>query len=701
MKKIVTILMPLFAVGVFIFAYCFSDTSRIAEVIGGCAEKSSPYMVKYFNDDRKITYCDGGDKYIGEIRSKIIEGRSEIVFSYAGYTSNDGVELQLISDGFRVLNIDLPSVGERWVEYRLKIPKEFVNTEIELVATDRAVDKFGWIGLGNVGVNEIDRKLSFILKVVSISIYLLVFYAVGLNLLVPKYGMLDAPVVLVVFVGILGYGVFYLYVINRWIGNISSILLVATSIIYSIRMCKNDGWVNFSNALQFLMPIVFITLIIVVIGYYPFEFTGKEFWQNGANRWLNLPIDSWLPKIFADQIYKGELLRPMYGDWLSSDRPPLQTGIYLIFYPFGKGDDVIYQVVSTMLQAMILIAIWRFIMRFKLTSAQRWILFSFSLSSLFIVNSLFVWPKLISASYVLICFYYLNFGVNSKFRNFMVGSSVSLAMLSHGGAFFALLGIFLYWGAMNIKNTSWSIIKDLVIWAVIALVLYYPWILYGKYYDPQYSRLVKWHLAGLIEPSRVGVISTLYSAYSEISFGEWFASRVSNFNVIVKDFILFEPFLWSGQYSEFVKSARDKSFFNLFYSLWFLSPFVVFFGLLLFRYRKIEVDLMKLFYGALFGLFFWILLMFEPGSTVVHQGSYYGYVALFIFGQISLYLLNKNIFHIANILNIGLSLMLYVFSPLRLVDDIFYVMGVMLTLVLFWNSLAVWNADRLTRERIF
>lgn len=698
MKKIFTIFLPLIAVVMFILAYYFSDNSLIAEVSGGCAEKSSPYMVKYFNDDRKITYCDGGDKYIGEIRSKAIEGRSEIFFSYSGYTNNADVDFRLISNGLRVLNIDLPSVGERWVEYKLEIPKEFINTKIELVATDKSVDKFGWVGLGRVEVNQIDRKLSFILKAVSISIFLLVFYAVGLNLLVPKYGMIDAPVVLVVLVGLMGYGVFYLYVANRWIGSISSILLVATSVIYSIRMLKNDGWIDFNSALSFLTPIVLITLIIVFIGYYPINFSGGEFWQNGANRWLSLPIDSWLPKIFADQIFKGELLRPMYGDWLSSDRPPLQTGIYLIFYPFGKGDDVIYQVVATMLQAMVLVAIWRFIVGFKFASAQRLIIFSFSFSSLFVINSLFVWPKLISAAYVLICFYYLNIGVTSKFRNFMVGTSISLAMLSHGGAFFALLGIFLYWSAMNIKNISWLGIKNLVIWVVIAIVLYYPWILYGKYYDPQYSRLVKWHLAGLIEPSQVSVISTLYSAYSEISLEKWFAFRVSNFNVIVKDFIAFESYLWSGDYVEFIKSARDKSFFNLFYSLWFFSPFVIFAIIFIFQFRRIDLDLIKLFYGAILGLFFWILLMFEPGSTVMHQGSYYGYIALFIFGQVSLCILSKKIFYVANILNVGLSLALYVFSPLRLVEDIFYVMGVILMFGLFWNSLIVWNDDSFTRK---
>lgn len=701
MKKNITILLPLIAVAMFIFAYYFTGNKLMAEVSGGCSEKSSPYMAKYFNDNRKITYCDGGDEYVGEIRSKAIEGRSEIFFSYSGYTGNDDVDLRLISDGLHVLNIDLPSVGERWVEYKLAIPKEFINTKIELVATDRALGKFGWVGLGNVEVNQIDRKLSFILKIVSISIFLLIFYAAVLNLLVPKYGMIDAPVVLVVLVGILGYGVFYLYVVNRWIGNISSILLIATSVIYSIRTCKNDGWINFNDALSFLTPIVLITLIIVFVGYYPFEFFGGDFWQNGANRWLSLPIDNWLPKIFADQIVKGELLRPMYGDWLSSDRPPLQTGVYLIFYPFGMGDDIVYQVVATMLQAMVLIAIWRFIVGFKCASAQRWILFSFSLSSLFIINSLFVWPKLISAAYVLICFYYLNIGVKSRFRNFIVGASVSLAMLSHGGAFFALLGIFLYWGIVNMKNISWSIIKDLVVWVVIAIVLYFPWILYGKYYDPQYSRLVKWHLAGLVEPSQVSVLSTLYLAYSEISFEKWFSFRISNFNIIVKDFIAFEYFLWSGEYAKFIKLARDKSFFNLFYSLWFLSPFIAFPVMFVFRRGRIDCDLMKLFYGAILGLFFWILLMFEPGSTVMHQGSYYGYIALFIFGQFSLWLLSKRIFYVANILNIGLSLVFYIFSPLRLIEDIFYVISVMLMFVLFWNSLAAWNNDSLTRKKMF
>lgn len=691
MKNIYVFLTSLVAISIFVFVYYFANGLSIVEVNGGCSERSSPYMQKYFDDGRKITFCDSGDKYVGEIRSQIFRGLSEIWFSYSGYPGNEKVNFQLISNKGSAINIELPTVGERWVEYRLKIPEEFIGAPIELVAKDNAVDKFGWIGLGNIRGDRTNPKIVFILKVVSVSFFLLVFYSVGLSLLLPKCGLMDSPVVLVVLVGILGYGVFNLYLINKWIGSAFSGFLVALILILAVRMCVKGMWVNFKYGLSFFMPISLITLIINYIGYYPFEFSGVDFWQNGANRWLSLPIDSWLPKIFADQIYQGELLRPMYGDWLSSDRPPLQTGIYLIFYPFGKGDDVVYQVVATMLQAMILIPIWRIIAIFKCGAAQSWMLFTFSISSLFIINGLFVWPKLISAAYVAICFYYLNFAIKSKTRNIMIGASVSLAMLSHGGAFFALFGVFLHWSIVSAKKLSWSEVKDLIVWIVVAIALYYPWVWYGKYYDPQYSRLIKWHLAGVIAPSQENVISTLWFAYSKLSLGDWFAVRVANFNAIVTDFIVFDRFLWSSDYYEFIKTARDKSFFKLFYSLWLLSPFVVFPAILALRNYRIDSDVLKLFAGALLGMLLWVLLMFEPGSTVIHQGSYYTYMALFVSGQILLWLSNKIAFYIANISNICISMLLYVFSPIKLVEDVYYVMGVFLLFILFWNSLLAWN----------
>ncbi len=674
--------------------------SVLARVDGGCSERSSPYMAKYFNDERKITFCESGDAYVGEIRSEVFQGESEVYFSYAGYSNNKNISVRLISSGHEIAVINLMPAGERWLEYKLTIPSNLIGADLRLVAIDDSTENFGWIGLANIERKKIGEKTSFVLKVFTVLLLVLVVYSLVLYVLMLRLDLVDAAAALLVFVGIVGNLVFYLYIIHPILGRLTSILLMVGGFLYLAHVASGAQKVKYIDAFIFLSPVSLLSLIIIFIGYYPFHFENIDLWKIGAMRWLDLPIDSWIPKIFGDQIYRGELLRPMIGDWLSSDRPPLQTGVYLIFNILRNGDDVVYQTVATMLQALVLIPIWLLILKFKCGSAQKWMIFTFSFSSLFVVNLLFVWPKLISAAYVLICYYYLNVESRGGLRNFMIGASASLALLSHGGAFFALFGIFVFWLGVNCNNFQRSTIWNALKWVFVGLIIMMPWIYYGKYIDPQYSRLIKWHLAGLIEPSNSSLWSVVYSAYADISLEQWLDGRLSNFSMVTKGFVAMEPSLWSLDFKSFIYKSREQSFFNLFYSLWFFSPFVVCPFVFYYGLSKLPNLLMNIFISAVIGFLFWMLLMFIPGSAFIHHGSFFGPIVLLMFGQVALWLYNVNIFRFASILNFLLFILLYAISPGELAIDVAYLVVFSILLFLYWKSLGAWDADVLSIKKL-
>ena len=657
-------------------------------------------MAKYFNDERKITFCESGDAYVGEIRSEVFQGEPDVYFSYSGYSNNKNIRVRLISSRHEILVLNLVPAGERWLEYKLAIPSNLIGADLQLVATDDSTENFGWIGLANIERKKTGEKTSFILKVITILLLVLVVYSLVLYVLMLRLDLVDAAAALLVFVGILGNLVFYLYVIHPLLGRLTSILLMVSAFLYLNTITSDAQKVKFINALIFLGPVSLLSLIIIFIGFYPFHFEKIELWKVGATRWLDLPIDSWIPKIFGDQIYRGELLRPMIGDWLSSDRPPLQTGVYLIFNILRNGDDVIYQTVTTMLQALVLIPIWLLILKFKCGAAQKWIIFTFSFSSLFVVNLLFVWPKLISAAYVLICYYYLHVESRGGLRNFMIGASASLALLSHGGAFFALFGIFIFWLGINFNNFQRSSILNALKWFVVSVVIIMPWLYYGKYVDPQYSRLIKWHLAGLIEPSNLNLWSVFYSAYADISLEQWLDGRLSNFSMVTRGFIVMEPSLWSLDFKSFIYKSREQSFFNLFYSLWFFSPLVLCPFVFYYGFSKLPNLLVNIFISAAIGFLFWVLLMFIPGSAFIHHGSFYGPIVLLMFGQVALWQYNENIFRVASILNFLLFILLYAMSPSELAIDVAYLFIFSILLFLYWKSLGAWDADVLSSKKL-
>lgn len=162
-----------------------------------------------------------------------------------------------------------------------------------------------------------------------------------------------------------------------------------------------------------------------------------------------MPVDNWLPKLVADDIWNGGVKRPLIGDWLTSDRPPLQSGAVLLFYPIAPGNGFIYQIVSSIFQGLVLLPAWVLLVRITHARANRAVvMFALCASSLMAMHTLFVWPKLTAAAYIILFFLLLFPPEDSRasVRSlFGAGCAAGLAMMSHGGSFFALAGIALFY----------------------------------------------------------------------------------------------------------------------------------------------------------------------------------------------------------------------------------------------------------------
>jgi hypothetical protein len=157
------------------------------------------------------------------------------------------------------------------------------------------------------------------------------------------------------------------------------------------------------------------------------------------------------------------------------------------------------------------------------------------------------------------------------------------------------------------------------------------------------DRLIKWQFAGVIKPNNNSTISTLINAYKGIPFSTWLSNRWVNLETILKP-ILSHNLTMGIKSIGFSKSAIKASLSSL--SVWYeennffalLFSFGLFnLGWLLLAIRKnaYKVSTLQkyLFASSLIGIIFWIILMFIPGSTVIHQGSYAALLILFcLFG---------------------------------------------------------------------
>jgi len=359
-----------------------------------------------------------------------------------------------------------------------------------------------------------------------------------------------------------------------------------------------------------------------------------------ASRWTHpLPGDNQLPLLWSKAMDTGHVpTGPIMSDWLFSDRPPLQTALFRLtpgFLLLGSTEQA-YETASVALQLLALIGAWALARSFGAslqTSALAMIAVFFM--PLVLVSGVFVWPKLLAASFLL-------FAValhlpddqerHSSTVGALVGALAALSMLSHGATAFALIGVAI--ASLFLRRVGSS--RYVAGAAITFVVLYAPWAGYQKFVDPPADRLLKSMLAGVIDIDPRPFSQVLIDSYKGQSMSALIATRISNF------FIVVDPGLGLAIISntgaafhrlvlgqiDGMKTALAQVRYGQFFrfipasGLIGYTLYVLPLGLFT-RYRPLCL-------AIILSLVVWIALMFLPGSTVPHQGSMFPEIALVV-----------------------------------------------------------------------
>ena len=115
--------------------------------------------------------------------------------------------------------------------------------------------------------------------------------------------------------------------------------------------------------------------------------------------------DNLIPWFFSDWMFDGGPGSPPVFEpgWLFSDRPPLQVGYVLTERVFGWDERMThYEVLGVVLQQFWIIGMWALMIAARVSRRTRSLAIVAALvSDVVIMNGFFVWPKLLSASFVL------------------------------------------------------------------------------------------------------------------------------------------------------------------------------------------------------------------------------------------------------------------------------------------------------------
>lgn len=333
------------------------------------------------------------------------------------------------------------------------------------------------------------------------------------------------------------------------------------------------------------------------------------------------PGDNLIPFIFAERIYDKQPLKPFCcGDWLSSDRPPLQAGIFLLQRPVRAlgNTGLQYQTLGTALQCIWIWGIWALLTSLR-THPQRirqalgFLIFS----GFLFYNSVYVWPKLFGAGLMLLAASvvleaFINKRALTSFDSALAAASIALAMLAHPGTAFSLpaLAALLLW-----KKRDFSLRPVLFAAATIALFVA-PWIAYQKLYDPPGNRLLKMHLAGVGGIDSRSVRQAIEDAYTSRSAATLLQYKWTN----VAGLIGSEPVRGFGLNTD-ARVAQREYIWNAIGVL--NAGWLVIAGLLVLRKRRAAVPGSAwLIAAALLNFAVWCVILFGPRATTTTHSSY-------------------------------------------------------------------------------
>jgi hypothetical protein len=603
----------------------------------------------------------GGDgRKAGSLISSPFAVPATLRFFVSGYPGEKGNDLYLQVEGGREkLHLALRSdPGDEWQHFSWTVPRHWRGRSVRLVAENQSSTLSGWLGLtlprgesSVAGIADSGMAVLFLLCRICVEGTLFLLPGLAIARCVHSRHVLDTVrfvSCVLVGSGIAGYLAFWAYLTSPLNGKsvaVGILLLSLVALFYAKPIEK-----------QLLRALfICVALMILVTTFYSaigFVYSRSDNPGVQAERrfaWP-MPADDILPNILVDDLYSGKPFRPfLFGDWKSSDRPPLQTAIVLLQRPLWRDSQSAfdYQVFGTFLQSMWIASLWLLIQTLSASRRIFAVVCGFSIfSGFFVLHTFYVWPKLLAAAFFVIALVAIRFPEGritrcNRIDTMLGGAAIALAMLSHGGIAFSVIGLAIVLLASGklpgIRPASWGI--------AILLLLILPWSAYQKFYDPPGDRLLKWHLAGVIDRDSRSFGEAFIDAYTKAPFSQIVANRIVN----VRALFGLSPWedLRQARMNGASQSKRLLQWYKVVTFFFFLEMLGVLnlgFPAFLFarafsaelKHSALISAIQRLFVLAFSSLAVWCLLIYIPGGNVIHAGSYGTVLLLFAALSVSL-----------------------------------------------------------------
>ncbi len=379
-----------------------------------------------------------------------------------------------------------------------------------------------------------------------------------------------------------------------------------------------------------------------------------------------MPGDNFIPTIFAERLHSGVSPKAPGGDWLSSDRPPLQSGLALVTLPALRALDIGYDkacaTAGVWFQLLWIPALWVFLRWLGLVERDAHAATAALVFTGFLLfNSVFVWPKLAGAALVLLAFctfFATESAIDPRHRWIAGGALAAFGSLAHGGVMWALLAL----APLVLLSTffrreipkvdralrarfspfqlPW---RHLLLAATAWILLSLPWFAYQQLYErPDDRSLTTTVVSNDRTVGSSGALETRRTNLRLLFLGEWHD-------------------LLTTRDRAAIAGRRGVEIFHTFRTAatWILGTAALpFLACIYLRRRPAWRDHVRRHGQAVawlvLTLALWLALMFLPDGTLLHQGSYV--VPLLLLGLLTAWtlLLSRRLFAVLALLQLAL-----------------------------------------------
>ncbi len=429
------------------------------------------------------------------------------------------------------------------------------------------------------------------------------------------------PLMSVAMLAAAGYVLFWIWFASPAVGAAVSWAVVLAGCWLCFQR-RSDAWRNRWTHL----PLALATLVGFAYLLLLFAYPAQSVAKTAATRFAaGMPCDNETADTLAQRLANHERVKPFFLEWLSSDRPPLQSGWDLLWWPPLRAIGIDFstgaQISGVWLQLSWVSALWAIAQTLGLRrSGAVAVILGTSVLGLVMFNTVYVWPKLSAAAFligaaVLALSMRGNSTVTERWPYAAIGALIALACLSHGAAAFAVLGLVGFAPWLRHQWRRWLIAGG------VCVMLVLPWLAYQRFYDPPGNRLLKWHLAGVVPIDDRTLLQALRDQYREVGIRGALQTRLGNLRLQTEaDWAhLLRP------ESSQLRRYREVSFYLRSAGIYLGTGIVAWLLILVRRKITTAIDIATaggLLMWALATWFIWLALMFQPNSTLAHQGSY-------------------------------------------------------------------------------